>query len=54
MSSETQYLWFLTPGPLITSFSIKQAMLHDWGSYDAALPFGEGFPSHQCQAGQNT
>jgi len=54
MLSETQGLWFLTPGRLIASFSIKQAMLHDWGSCDAALPFGEGFPSHQRQAGQNS
>jgi 2-aminoethylphosphonate-pyruvate transaminase len=25
----------LTPGPLTTSLSVKQAMLHDWGSRDA-------------------
>jgi 2-aminoethylphosphonate-pyruvate transaminase len=24
--------WLLTPGPLTTSLSVKQAMLHDWGS----------------------
>jgi 2-aminoethylphosphonate-pyruvate transaminase len=27
--------WLLTPGPLTTSMSVKQAMLHDWGSRDA-------------------
>src|SRR5262245_54770759 len=27
--------WLLTPGPLTTSASVKQAMLHDWGSRDA-------------------
>ena len=26
--------WLLTPGPLTTSPSVKQAMLHDWGSRD--------------------
>jgi hypothetical protein len=54
MLSETQDPWFLTLGPLITSFSIKQAMLHDWGTCDAAPPFGEGFPNHQRQAGQKS
>src|SRR3546814_2957809 len=29
--------WLLTPGPLTTSMSVKQAMLHDWGSRDAAF-----------------
>lgn len=29
--------WLLTPGPLTTSASVKQAMLHDWGSRDAAF-----------------
>ncbi len=29
--------WLLTPGPLTTSLSVKQAMLHDWGSRDAAF-----------------
>ena len=24
----------LTPGPLTTSYSTKEAMLHDWGSRD--------------------
>lgn len=27
--------WLLTPGPLTTSLSVKEAMLHDWGSRDA-------------------
>jgi len=26
--------WLLTPGPLTTSMSVKEAMLHDWGSRD--------------------
>jgi len=26
--------YLLTPGPLTTSLSVKQAMLHDWGSWD--------------------
>jgi 2-aminoethylphosphonate-pyruvate transaminase len=26
--------WLLTPGPLTTSLTVKQAMLHDWGSRD--------------------
>jgi len=29
--------WLLTPGPLTTSASVKQAMLHDWGSRDAGF-----------------
>jgi 2-aminoethylphosphonate-pyruvate transaminase len=29
--------WLLTPGPLTTSMSVKQAMLHDWGSRDAGF-----------------
>lgn len=29
--------WLLTPGPLTTSASVKQAMLHDWGSRDRAF-----------------
>ena len=37
MLSETNDPWLLTPGPLTTSLSIKQAMLHDWGSRDAAF-----------------
>ncbi|GGD47530.1 2-aminoethylphosphonate--pyruvate transaminase [Sinisalibacter lacisalsi] len=26
--------WLLTPGPLSTSFAVKEAMLRDWGSWD--------------------
>ena len=26
--------WLLTPGPLTTSFAVKEAMLRDWGSWD--------------------
>ena len=26
--------YLLTPGPLTTSFSVKEAMLCDWGSWD--------------------
>ena len=29
--------WLLTPGPLTTSLSVKQAMLHDYGSRDATF-----------------
>ncbi len=29
--------WLLTPGPLTTALSTKQAMLHDWGSRDSAF-----------------
>lgn len=29
--------WLLTPGPLTTSASVKQAMLRDWGSRDASF-----------------
>lgn len=29
--------WLLTPGPLTTSASVKEAMLHDWGSRDTAF-----------------
>jgi 2-aminoethylphosphonate-pyruvate transaminase len=29
--------WLLTPGPLTTSMTVKQAMLHDWGSRDAGF-----------------
>ena len=29
--------FLLTPGPLTTSRSTKEAMLHDWGSRDAAF-----------------
>jgi 2-aminoethylphosphonate-pyruvate transaminase len=34
MLTETDDPWLLTPGPLTTSLSVKQAMLHDWGSRD--------------------
>ena len=34
-ASETGDPLLLTPGPLTTSRSVKQAMLHDWGSRDA-------------------
>lgn len=34
MSERTRDPWLLTPGPLTTSLSVKQAMLHDWGSRD--------------------
>ena len=26
--------WLLTPGPLTTAYSVKEAMLRDWGSWD--------------------
>ena len=26
--------YLLTPGPLTTSYAVKQAMLKDWGSWD--------------------
>ncbi len=35
--SETGDALLLTPGPLTTARSVKQAMLHDWGSRDAAF-----------------
>src|SRR5215470_17212596 len=34
-TSDTGDALLLTPGPLTTSASVKQAMLHDWGSRDA-------------------
>lgn len=36
-ASETGDALLLTPGPLTTSKSVKQAMVHDWGSRDAAF-----------------
>ncbi|WP_460451515.1 2-aminoethylphosphonate--pyruvate transaminase [Alsobacter sp. SYSU BS001988] len=36
-ASETGDDFLLTPGPLTTSRSVKEAMLHDWGSRDAAF-----------------
>jgi len=35
MPTSTGDPWLLTPGPLTTSATVKQAMLHDWGSRDA-------------------
>lgn len=35
--SETGDPLLLTPGPLTTSKAVKQAMVHDWGSRDAAF-----------------
>ncbi|MGO9419247.1 2-aminoethylphosphonate--pyruvate transaminase [Roseiarcus sp.] len=35
--SETGDPLLLTPGPLTTSKSVKEAMVHDWGSRDAAF-----------------
>jgi 2-aminoethylphosphonate-pyruvate transaminase len=35
--SETGDPLLLTPGPLTTAKSVKEAMLHDWGSRDAAF-----------------
>jgi len=35
--SETNDALLLTPGPLTTSKSVKEAMVHDWGSRDAAF-----------------
>src|SRR5450631_1987203 len=34
-ASETGDPLLLTPGPLTTSASVKQAMVHDWGSRDS-------------------
>jgi 2-aminoethylphosphonate-pyruvate transaminase len=36
-SSETGDPLLLTPGPLTTSKTVKQAMVHDWGSRDATF-----------------
>ena len=36
-TSETGDPLLLTPGPLTTSRSVKEAMVHDWGSRDAAF-----------------
>lgn len=60
MAAQVQDPWLLTPGPLTTSRTVKEAMLHDWGSRDrefidvnrrvrdrlVALAGGEG--SHVC------
>jgi 2-aminoethylphosphonate-pyruvate transaminase len=37
VSSPSGDPWLLTPGPLTTSLSVKQAMLHDYGSRDATF-----------------
>ncbi|MDA0997599.1 MAG: 2-aminoethylphosphonate--pyruvate transaminase [Proteobacteria bacterium] len=37
MTTPTGDPWLLTPGPLTTSAATKEAMLHDWGSRDAAF-----------------
>ncbi|MRG73070.1 2-aminoethylphosphonate--pyruvate transaminase [Alphaproteobacteria bacterium HT1-32] len=34
MTTDNRDPWLLTPGPLTTSLTVKQAMLHDWGSRD--------------------
>ena len=34
MSERDHDPWLLTPGPLTTSRTVKEAMLHDWGSRD--------------------
>ena len=58
--------WLLTPGPLTTSATVKQAMLHDWGSRDhefiainrrlreklVALAGGDRHPCLRAHAGQ--
>src|SRR4029453_5643076 len=36
-TSETGDPLLLTPGPLPTSATVKQAMVHDWGSRDAGF-----------------
>jgi 2-aminoethylphosphonate-pyruvate transaminase len=36
-TSPTRDPWLLTPGPLTTSATVKEAMLHDWGSRDASF-----------------
>ena len=36
-ASETGDPLLLTPGPLTTTKAIKDAMVHDWGSRDAAF-----------------
>ena len=36
-SSETGDALLLTPGPLTTSKRVKEVMVHDWGSRDAAF-----------------
>src|SRR5919199_343626 len=36
-ASETGDPLLLTPGPLTTAKSVKEVMIHDWGSRDAAF-----------------
>ena len=38
-ASETGDPLLLTPGPLTTSKSVKEVMVHDWGSRDATKKF---------------
>ena len=52
--------YLLTPGPLTTSLRTRQAMLHDWGSWDSdfnnitgrirerLLQIGSGSGTHEC------
>jgi 2-aminoethylphosphonate-pyruvate transaminase len=37
MTDRLREPWLLTPGPLTTSATVKESMLHDWGSRDAAF-----------------
>lgn len=37
MSTTPREPWLLTPGPLTTTATVKEAMLRDWGSRDAAF-----------------
>jgi 2-aminoethylphosphonate-pyruvate transaminase len=37
MTNNARDPWLLTPGPLTTSRSVKEAMLHDWGSRDQSF-----------------
>ncbi len=58
--SDLQDPWLLTPGPLTTSLSVKEAMLHDFGSRDARfieinrqvreklLDIIDGHGTHEC------
>jgi len=60
MTSTPRDPWLLTPGPLTTSASVKEAMLHDWGSRDATfiainkrvrerlVELANGMGSHVC------
>ena len=35
IDTAAQTQWLLTPGPLTTARSVRQAMLRDWGSWDS-------------------